>query len=110
MVIGVGIGGFIACLTHPVHTGDFGASVIAHMNNKIYAVIGAGVDGDVGVGVLGSTENDEVAGGEFAAIHIGCARTDLFDLALIHEVIECLLPCDHGLGVPSGSIDGFTNI
>ena len=110
MIICVRIGGFVTRLTHPVHTGDFGASIVADMNNIVHALIGAGIYCDVGVRVLGCAEDDEVTGGKLTAIYIGCACTDLLDLTSTHKIVQRLLPCDHGLGVPSGSVNGFSDI
>ena len=110
MIIRIGIGGFVACLTHPIHTGDFGASVVTHVDDEVHAVVGAGVYGDMLMAVLRVAEDDEVTGGELAAVYIGCTRSDLFNFTFIHKIIQCLLPSNHGLRVPSGFIDGFSDI
>ena len=109
MVIGIGIAGLVTGLPHPIDTGDFGATVITHMNDIVHTFIGAGVNGNVGVGVFGSAEDNQVTGGQLAMIHIGCACSDFLDFTLVHKTVQRFLPSNNSLGVPTRCGNGITD-
>ena len=109
MIVGVGIAGLVTGLPHPIDTGDFGATVVAHVDDIVHAFISAGVNGNMGMGVFFRTEDNQVTGGQLATIHVGCACTDFLDFALVHKTVQCFLPSDDGLGVPTRCGNGIAD-
>ena len=94
---------------HPVDRHNLRASVVAHVDTEVDALVGAGVDGDMHI--TGSTvaEHNDVAGGQLAAVHIVLTGADLLNGTGICQVIQCLPPSGAGLRVPAGGIDSIHN-
>ena len=105
MEVCVRIGGLITSLSHPVNTGNLGATIIAYMNNEIHTFVCAGVDGYMLMAILRITEDNNVTRSKFASINIGGACANLLDFTFVCQAIESFLPCHNRLGVPSGRLN-----
>ena len=109
MVVGIGIAGLVTGLPHPIDTGDFGATVVAHVDNIVHTFISAGVNGNVLMRVFRVTEDNQVTGGQLAMIHIGGACSDFLNFAFTHKTVQRFLPSNNSLGVPTRCGNGITD-